>query len=241
MTITLYVYAIAEAQDLTGIDLPAGIDGTAVQTVVAGDLAAVTGEVDPARFKAAQENPDLQEQGWLAKALRAHDRVVRRVFAQIPVVPLRFGAHVAGRDGLAELLSTQRVRLHAALNVVRDTAEWRVRVVPQHPSEVEVARAPAPADGTAWMITRLRAARARGTEHGRWLRLASQVHGTLSVHAVETYGRLPATRNVYLVRRRDENAFTTKAFSLAGLLAGTPLKIEISGPAPPYHFVGGGR
>jgi hypothetical protein len=52
--------------------------------------------------------------------------------------------------------------------------------------------------------------------------------------------RLPATRDVYLVRRRDETAFTMAAFSLAGLAAGTPLKIEISGSMPPYHFAGGG-
>jgi hypothetical protein len=232
---TLYVYAVAESRDTDHLDLPTGIDGAPVRTVVAGALAAVSGEVDPARFLAAQEKPDLHEQGWLAMALRAHDHVVRKVFAQIPVVPLRFGALVAGRDELAELLGKQQVRFHAALNVARDTAEWRVRVVPQHPSEVDTTA------GTARVMNRLRTARTRDAEHERWLRLASEVHGTLSAHAVETYSRLPATRDVYLVRRRDQNAFTTAAFSLARRLTGTPLKIEISGPTPPYHSVAGGR
>jgi len=48
----------------------------------------------------------LNEKGWLAKAVRAHDRVVRRVFAQVPLVPLRFGALFAGRDELADELAS---------------------------------------------------------------------------------------------------------------------------------------
>jgi hypothetical protein len=187
--------------------------------MVAGDLAAVAAEVDPALFEAAQANPDLNERGWLAGALEAHDELVRTVFAMIPLVPLRFGALVAGRAGVEELLVTEHERLRAALDVARDTAEWRVRVIPHRPSGVDI----------------------REAERERWLELAGQVHAMLSVYAVETYGLVQATRDVYLVRRRDENVFSTAAFALAGLLSGTPMKLEISGPAPPYHLVGEDR
>jgi hypothetical protein len=234
-----YLYAVASARDVTGLDLPSGIDGVPVQCVAAGDLAAVVGAVDPAVFHTARAKTDLTENCWLAGALRAPDRVVRRVFAQIPLVPLRFGALVEGGDGLAEALGAQRESLRAALDVAGDTAEWRVRLVPHRLSEVDTAEAVVPAGGTAWMMARLRAARTREAEHERWLRLAGKVHGMLSVYALQTYGRVPAARDVYLVRRHDENAFSTAAFSLAGLLSGTAMKLEISGPRPPYHLASG--
>ena len=87
--------AAADSRDTANIELPTGTVDGAVRTAVAGALAAVIGEADPVRFEAAQAKPDLPERGWPVKALRAHDRVLRWVFEQIPVAPLRFGALIA--------------------------------------------------------------------------------------------------------------------------------------------------
>ena len=169
-----------------------------MKILVAGDLAAIAGEADAAGFEAAHKQADLSEDGWLAKAVRAHDRVIWQAFAQAGVLPSRFGALFARQDDLTGWLRTQGRRLRRALDLVRGAAEWDVEV--QTASEVDGLEAPNVPSGTAWMLNRQQESL-----------VYQKVHDALAAQA------LRSRDGFYLVRRADESAFTGKVFELVEL------------------------
>ncbi len=217
MTIMWYLYAIAGARDADAIEPPSGIDDSPVKTLAAGDLAAIAGEVDAARFEAAGKRADLSEGGWLAKAVRAHDRVIWQAFARAAVLPSRFGGLFATQDALTRWLRRESGRLRRALDLVSDAAEWDVQV--QLASDVDGNELPDMPSGTAWMLSRQRGSL-----------VYESVHGALAALAVRAHD------GFYLVRRDGEGAFTRKVCELVGLFPGT--QIKMTGPQPAYHFVG---
>jgi hypothetical protein len=187
-----------------------------VKILSAGDLAAVAGEVNAAAFRAAQTLSDLSEDGWLTKAVRAHDRVIWEVFTQAAVLPSRFGALFATPQALTAWLRTERRRLYRALDLVRDVAEWDVEV--QAPSDVDGIEVPDMPSSTAWMLScQLDSV------------VCQTVHHALAALAVRSQD------GFYLVRRADEGAFMRKVDDLVSQFAGT--QIKITGPQPVYHLV----
>jgi hypothetical protein len=210
MTIMWYLYAIADADDANGIGALSGIDDSPVKTLTAGDLAAIAGEVDTAGFEAARMHADLREDGWLAQAVRAHDRVIWQAFTRSAVLlPSRFGALFTGHDDLTGWLKAESPRLRRALDLVRDAAEWDI--------EVQIA---SDVDGNE--VADL-------SGHEQASLVYETVHNALAACAIGAHD------GFYLVRRDGEGAFTGKVHELVGLFPGT--QIKMTGPQPAYHFV----
>jgi hypothetical protein len=246
-----YVYAVIDAASaktvasLTGGQLP-GIDRVPVRIVVAGGLAAVAAPVELARFRAAQTElsargaVDLSDDGWLAGALRTHDRVVEQVFSRVPVLPARFGAFFPDRGSVIDLLTARSAQLRRAYARVAGSAQWSVAVAAESPA---VSSTPAAEDGTSWMLRRRDAMLARQAARDRWARAGAGIHRELSAHAEEVSrsrgGAEPAARGFYLVRRDHEEKFAGAVRELRDRAAGNGLRLAVEGPRPPYHFAGG--
>jgi hypothetical protein len=129
------------------------------------------------------------EEAWLAQAVRAHDRVIRRVFSQVPMVPVRFGRTFAGRAGVAEFLHRRADHLRGSLEHVGDSAEWIVEI-----STVDTSDPPEPGDGKAAM--RHRRAAVLAQQHQS--RLVAQAPHPLADAglALRVSGPLPAYHSV---------------------------------------------
>lgn len=113
----VYVYGIFPsdielAGEQSGVGDPPGL----LRLICSGDLAALVSEVDLASPLGAPED------------LRAHQEILDRSAAAVPVLPMRFGAVLASDDAVAsELLEPHREEFAAALGELEDRAEYVVK------------------------------------------------------------------------------------------------------------------
>jgi hypothetical protein len=112
-----YVYGILTedielGSDMTGVGDPPG----PLRVVRSDDLAALVSDVDPARPLGSPDD------------LRAHKQVLDASAAEVPVLPLRFGAVLASDDAVtSELLEPFHDEFSAALEELDGRAEYVVK------------------------------------------------------------------------------------------------------------------
>lgn len=113
----VYVYGILPGDievegGATGVGDPPG----EVRVIREGDLAALVSDVDVSKPLGRPED------------LSAHEELLDSVAAEVPVLPLRFGAVVTGDDGVAqELLAANHDEFAAALRQLEGHAEYVVK------------------------------------------------------------------------------------------------------------------
>ncbi|WP_197320004.1 GvpL/GvpF family gas vesicle protein [Saccharomonospora sp. NB11] len=114
----VYIYGIVPSDveldggDVTGIGDPPG----AIDTVRHGDIAALVSEIKVDRPLGTPDD------------LRAHARILDASAAEVPVLPLRFGAVVTDRDAVTdELLAQHHDEFAAALDELEGKAQYLLK------------------------------------------------------------------------------------------------------------------
>jgi Gas vesicle synthesis protein GvpL/GvpF len=116
-SMALYVYGILPGDvevtaDMQGVGDPPG----EVRVLCSGDLAALVGDIDPARPLGSPED------------LAAHKEILDACAADAPVLPMRFGAVVADEDAVArELLDGHHDEFAQALSELDGKAQYVVK------------------------------------------------------------------------------------------------------------------
>lgn len=149
------------------------------------------------------------------EALWAYDRVVTRLMDSVALLPARFGTTAPSDAEITAMLDARADELGGALERVRGALEFAVHV------ESGTPRAPVTdpgKPGTAYLLG-LRA----GTDR---LREFEALAGDL----VRARTRRSASAVAFLVDRDDADRFRDMAWVLG---------FDITGPWPPYSFVGG--
>lgn len=236
MAVYLYCVLPADAPD----PAVSGLDAAPVRALRASGLTAWLGDVP------STPRPELDR-------IRDHDRVIRSAMAAgITPVPIRFGqvladdeavrAHLAQRDYARELAH------------VADAVEFAIRVIdPEAVAEEAGARAKPPdapsvaagtgavaADGAAYM--RLLAERMHHSE-GRRARALDAANGLDRALAqwvrdrrIEPSERPAGAAVAHLVQASAAHAYEARAKELSDDYR--PLRLVVTGPWPPYSFVG---
>jgi hypothetical protein len=228
--IGLYAYAISRAD----LDLPAE---TGARVVRHGDLGLVVKEVPLADLEVDEQ--DLSEDGALARLVREHDAVARAAAEHGPVLPLRFGTVVPDEHAADRLLSDRREAALRRLDAIGSGREWGVKVL-RSDDDQPAAAAPDRSSGAAYLAQR-RAALQAAEEASR---VAQQIAETVDaavqrwvIEATRRRGRRELLLDAaYLVRRDDEKSFVDEIDRLARSLAEAGVRLQISGPWPPYSF-----
>ncbi|MFI6094374.1 GvpL/GvpF family gas vesicle protein [Lentzea sp. NPDC051213] len=219
MSFGLYAYAITRdsAIDLIGPSL-----------IRHRGLALVVADVDLDRFTGL-ELDEPAEDGPLAVLVREHDAVVRAVFEQEPVLPLRFGTVLDGTDAARRLLDARHEEASAWLGRVAGRREWGLRLRTAAREQVDLDQV----SGTAYLA--LRRQRLTAAEDAR--HAAATVHQTLAQKVAESTRREHVgdvlLEAAYLVDTDAEEDFHAEVRRLTGELG---LPAEITGPWPPYSF-----
>jgi len=218
-----------------------GIDGAPVRCVVAGRLCGLTSAVSVPAFQGAQQATDVSETGWLAGAVRAHERVILQALSCTSVLPMRFGTVYPQPQDVHAMLRRHQASLLAELHRLAGSTEWCLTV---HADGAAVAPEPADADadagasGTAWLLSRQAALRERTSRTDRLTELIDRLGTALAPHIRElvvSQPGAPGSRRMWLLV--DEVARLQAA--VAELQANQPgqLRLELTGPWPAYHFV----
>ncbi|MGK5743129.1 GvpL/GvpF family gas vesicle protein [Micromonospora sp. URMC 103] len=243
-----WLHGVVREADLGVLTALPGMVGEPVRPVRADGLAAVVSGVPLAEYGEEALRRNLEDLAWLERAARAHHRVVDALARAGAVVPARLATVHHDDDRVAASLAARRTELVALLDRLTGRREWGVKgyVVPGATPQVEETAGPGGA-GAAYL--RRRRAQLDAREDGQRVAAAAAaaVHEALARHAVAARRHPPQDRRLsgastamalngaYLV---DTEALAGFAGLVEALGARHPeLRLELTGPWPPYSFV----
>ena len=249
-----YVYGVVPATEAR-VELFGGVDavaGGAVGILDEGRLAAVVSEVPLAEFSEGALAENLRDPVWLERHVRAHEAVLEAALGVVPVVPFRFGTIYTSKDQVRKMLRDHE-QLEQSLDRVRGKVEFGVKgfvaAAPPDPSERDEPQRELSA-GRRYLEEKHRARRRAEEREALRAQFAQESHERLASAANE------ATANAVQppeVSGREEQMFLNGAYLVAGdreqefraALAALEAEhgargalYELTGPWPPYNFVG---
>ena len=217
-----------------------------LETVAGDGLEAVVSTV-PAVLLDDQAVEDLGHLGQLA---RAHDRVLRALAERTAVVPARLGSLYPSIQGVAAMLDSRGAQLSAALDQLSGRSEWGVKVYSDpagpasEPREVQT--------GTAYLRRRQAERQRTAADQEAAATLVAELHRAVAAEADAAITRPPQhpklsgvrapmlLNGAYLVDAARQHAFTAVVRKLADRHRQSGLRIQLTGPWPPYSFAGSG-
>lgn len=249
-----YVYAItrtnwgAPPPDLRGID-----GRSPLRAVRGGSLQAVVSTVSLSEFGAAVLGERLKDLQWVEENVRRHDAAVKALSAVGTVIPCRFCTIVSGEDEARAALATHRDAIVRTLESIDGKTEWGVKLLADtRSSAAGGARAgqtdPAGESGRAYLMQKKRHGRQREDMLRSAAEAAEACHRALFTLAADaailpardrggsSRGWHLAMNAAYLVADADTQAFHTRVATLAEQYRAQGLRIDLTGPWPPYNF-----
>ena len=259
----LWAYCVLRTGE-PGVDGLAGIDGGVVERVEARGLAALVSRVPLADFGAGPLRDNLNDLEWLERVARAHEAVLERVLAETTIVPLRLCTIYESEDGVREMLEREHDSLARALDTLAGRQEWGVKVLADEERLTEEARsrsaeAAALEDeldsrtgGGAYMQRRRLERHVRDAADALASELAEQVHAQLQDWASDAVALAPQNpelsghegrmlmNGAYLVETERVDGLRALVSDLEERHRSLGVRIELTGPWPPYNFLSGG-
>jgi Gas vesicle synthesis protein GvpL/GvpF len=241
----IYVYGIFPGDiELVGERTGVGDPPAKLRVVRSGDLAAVVSEVDLAR---ALGSPD---------DLMTHESILDSSAADMPVLPMRFGAVLASEDAVAsELLDEHHDEFAAALGELDGRAEYVVKgryveqavleaVLSENPQAARLREKIRGVDADATRDARIQLGEIIGQAITSKRAEDTRVLGDrMAGHCVASLVREPthewdAVHVAFLVDTGQEEELVQAIEGLAGTWAGR-VELRLIGPIAAYDFVGG--
>lgn len=251
-----YVYGIVPAEDAASLAGGSGVDPEReVVAVRSGDLAALAGPVTLADFAPDALRERLADQSWMAERVFAHEAVLRRCVEAGSVVPMRFATIVTDEAAVRSFLAESGEVLRSALDALRGRQEWGVKAyadwgrLRSHLGAGEDEGADA-TSGAAYFTRKRqqREGRTRAQDAARGI--ARAVHDELSDIAEratllalrepeegEPQGESMVLNGAFLVALDRLDRFHAAVDRLAAEHGDAGMRMEVTGPWPPYSFV----
>jgi hypothetical protein len=253
-----WLYAVTS--DAAGIDTRAltGVRDGPVRTVEEQGLTALVSPVPLSEFGEEELKESLNDLPWLEDVARAHQRVVDAAFEQGAVVPLRLCTIYESDDRVRELLLEEGERFRELLDAVEGKEEWSVKLVADpaalRDEAARYASEPAPGRaefgaGGAYLAQRKSDRAAAEAAHRLAGELVEEVHARLQDWAADAVVGRPQNpelsghsgqmllNGAYLVESERAERFAELVAELKERHAGLGVRLEISGPWPPYNFI----
>jgi hypothetical protein len=261
----LWAYCVLPADE----PLPRGVDGVdgggRLERVEAEDLAAIVSRVPLSEFGAGPLRENLNDLEWLERVARAHEAVLERALAQSTIVPLRLCTIYESEQSVRDMLEREHDSLAEALDALSGREEWGVKLIADPERLAEEARLRdaevaaledelgARTGGGAYMLRRRLERHVREAVDSLGGELAEQVHAELQDWASDAVvlpsqnpelsgheGRM-LLNGAYLVESERVDGLRGFVTELEDRHRELGVRIELTGPWPPYNFLPGGR
>jgi hypothetical protein len=247
----VWVYAVAGSMEPAWFSGVVGVSGRRVRTMRAAGLAAAVTTVSLAEFGEDALRGHLEDLAWLESIARVHHRVVEIVATRVPVVPLRLATVYRGDDRVAAMMAARRQDLAAALGRVRGRTEWGVKAYASDSADqdraVEISRHDSAArPGMAYLRQRRRQLDAGDQARRAAAASADRIHAEVGRLAAAADLRPPQDPQLSGQRERmilngaylvdDERSAEFEAAVQRVAEQYSPVRIELTGPWPPYSF-----
>lgn len=249
----LWAYCVADRMAPEWFSHLAGVGGCPAGIVTAGPLTAAVSVVGLAEFGEQALARHLEDLDWLEATARAHHAVVEAVGSHVPVIPMRLATLYRDRDSLSAMLTDRRQEFADALGRVTARTEWGVKVyaLRQNPEPTVLDADATDRPGAAYL--RRRRSQLDASQHAQRAALASagEIHAALGQLAVAAGTRAPQAPQltgqsdpmilnaVYLVEDDGSAAFAEAVQRVAN--GHEEVRVELTGPWPPYSFAAVGE
>jgi hypothetical protein len=252
-----WVYCIVPRERELPHDL-VGLAGETPVAVAAGDLAAVASPVPLDTYGEEPLREHLNDLDWLERMVRTHETVLERMLAGGEVVPVRVCTIYSTREQVEAMLEERAAGFRETLSRVAHRSEWGVKAVVDRAKlethTVEEQGLGADIDGmqqgAAYIARKRLAARVRDESERIVSTAVREAHSRLADHAADAVV-LPAQNRelsgyvgemvlngAYLVTEEDRDVFAALVHDLDVRYDALGFKLELTGPWPPYNFVG---
>jgi len=256
----VWAYAITETDHITGAggasDLSwlTGVGGAQVRAVTCSGLTVLASDVNLDEYGEAALRENLENLDWLDEVARLHHYVVDATARLFPVLPVRLATVYGGDAAVCASLADHREQLLDALRRVGGRVEWGVKAyaaadkAEAAPDQGEAEPAARESSGLAYLRRRRDQLAAGREARTAAVSGAQAVHAGLADKATAAVVRPPQSAQLskvrlpmllnaaYLLDASDGANFT--AAVAAEATAHPELRIELTGPWPPYSFAG---
>jgi hypothetical protein len=268
MKTATYLYCLVRdrerppAEDLG--DAPPGVPGASPPRLlpVADDLWLVAAEASLPEYGEAEITAHLEDLAWVSDRALAHEAMVEH-FADPPgtpagpparaVVPMKLFTLFASDERAVEHVAGELTRVRQALDRVAGREEWGVRLRLDRAKAAESGAGPpgAPSSGAGgsgrdFLARKKRLLDAARSSPAEARKAAEEAYAALAGRAAEAVERpIEAAGSLildaaFLVPRAERRGFEEAVAEQARELAGAHLELTLTGPWPPYNFVGEG-
>ena len=250
MATATYIYCLVRsARKPSAARAPAGLPGAtpAVATSLAERLWIVHADVPLDAYGSGPLEVALKDLDWVSRIALAHESVVEH-FTALPgttVIPMKLFTMFSSA-GRAVLEMRGRAReLKQVFARLQGCEEWGVRVLRGEPAKKSTA-ARTPATGTAFLAARKQARDDARAAIAAAASAADDVYASLAGIAAEHRRRTseapgavaPLLDAAFLVPTRHRARFQSAAQKVARQVSRTGAQMTLTGPWPPYNFVG---
>jgi hypothetical protein len=253
----LWLYCVT-AQE-TAPELPGVAETDAPRTIAAAGLNAVVSTVPLEDFGEEGLKRNLNDMQWLEQVARAHEQVLEGTQQHGPLVPMRLCTIYRSEKQVQALLAERREEFTGALAALEGRGEWGVKVTADRERVAARLRARQHAKpagvGGAYLGRKQEELRLRDEVDAVLDAAVHESHARLEEWAVATQ-LLPPQRpelsghegemvlnGAYLVDDERLDGFRSVIDELGRQYGGADgetigLQFELTGPWPPYNFVG---
>lgn len=223
----MYTYAFCKTP-LAPLTLPHGMVNL-VQPIECGQLLAL---VEPAIALETLQ----QDDALLVQAVLAHDRVIRSLFLQTTILPLRFGTSFHSVEGLWTHLHTQQQPYLSKLTQLDGKAEYTLKLTPSESPELDIAPK---LKGKDYFLAKKQQYQAQIAHQQQQQRALKQIEQVIIQFCSQCRFSEDQAGNkaMYLLLARDRQKQLCQ--TIHTLQLGHPeWQITLGEALPPYHFVG---
>jgi hypothetical protein len=253
----LYLYGVMRADAPTPANASGVGPDSPVGLVVAGDLAAVISRVPASEFGDEHLKQNLERMEWLERTARRHEAVLETIREHATVIPMRMCTLFRSAESVREMLEREYEPLERALDRLIGRNEWGVKAlvdlaVVRRRLATDTGASMAPdlaASGRGYLESK-QAERRSANETRAWVReTATAVHEALTAAAASASRNPPQPRELtgyedemvlngaYLVADDEVERFSALVAELDERHRPEGLRLELTGPWPPYNFV----
>jgi hypothetical protein len=258
-----YVYgvmtAVGEAFDGP---LPLGIQSGRVETVEFDGLSAVVSTLPADVFSGESLKANLGEAAWLQENVRKHASIIEQLRSRQTLLPMPFCTIFPNRDKVVRLLEVNYGQYFDSLGLVEGKQEWGVRIYSNTDVlQSKVNESDRRVEGAFGSISRgvsgylknemdrmeqesqqdpieLMIEHCSQRSHEAMLALAAEGRFNPDRGSQERQGEHLVLNTAYLVEDAMDSEIRAEVERLKAEYAELGFRFELTGPWPPYHFVG---
>ena len=238
----LYLYGMTVIPDDPFVVTSEAVDGLGiVEPFPCDDWICWVSRVNRTEF-AERLQANMENLDWLAACSIRHQKVLAEIAQHVDVLPARFGTVFLTEESLAEDVRGREASIAATLEKIAGADEWGVKIFADARGRKQAAAA-APSSGADYLKQKAAAMHRAGVskQDPEIDELASELERVSVTTAPGGKASSGQTNLVwsgsFLVRRSKRQHFEELLRRYARLW-GDVRRIEVTGPWPPYSFVG---